>query len=125
MATIRRASPDDSAEAGRICYEAFFGINTAHGFPSDLDRDAAAGVIKGFFANPGYVCWVAEQDGRITGSNCIDIRDWIIGLGPITVDPAAQNSGAGRALMQAALDYALEHRAPGVRLVQAAFHNRS
>jgi hypothetical protein len=61
----------------------------------------------------------------VIGSNCIDVRDAIIGLGPITVDPAAQNSGAGRALMQVALDYAKEHRAPSVRLVQAAFHNRS
>ncbi|HXA52417.1 MAG TPA: GNAT family N-acetyltransferase [Candidatus Acidoferrum sp.] len=125
MVTIRRASTDDIAEAGRICFEAFSAINTAHGFPPDLDRSGALWVMTQVFSDPGHVCWVAEQDGRVIGSNCIDVRDAIIGLGPITVDPAAQNSGAGRALMQVALDYAQDHRAAGVRLVQAAFHNRS
>jgi predicted N-acetyltransferase YhbS len=125
MVTIRRATPDDIAEAGRICFEAFSAINTKHGFPPDLDRPGALRVIAHVFNDPGFVCWVAEQDGRVIGSNCIDVRSAIIGLGPITVDPAAQNSGAGRALMQAALDYAQEHGAAGVRLVQAAFHNRS
>jgi GNAT superfamily N-acetyltransferase len=125
MVTIRRATTDDIAEAGRICFEAFSAINTAHGFPPDLDRPGALRVMTQVFSDPGHICWVAEQDGRVIGSNCIDVRDAIVGLGPITVDPAAQNSGAGRALMQTALDYAKEHRAPGVRLVQAAFHNRS
>lgn len=125
MVTIRRATADDIAEAGRICFEAFSAINTAHGFPPDLNEPGALRVITTVFRDPGHVCWVAEQDGCVIGSNCIDVRDTIIGLGPITVDPAAQNSGAGRALMQVALDYAKEHRAPGVRLVQAAFHNRS
>jgi predicted N-acetyltransferase YhbS len=125
MVTIRRATTDDIAEAGRICFEAFHAINAAHGFPPDLDRQGALRVITHVFNDTGCVCWVAEQDGRVIGSNCIDVRSTIVGLGPITVDPTAQNSGAGLALMQAALDYAKEHDAPGVRLVQAAFHNRS
>jgi hypothetical protein len=36
-----------------------------------------------------------------------------------------QNSGVGRGLMRAVMDRASEHHAAGVRLVQAAFHNRS
>ncbi len=44
--------------------------------------------------------------------------------GPITIDPTVQNLGAGRKLMQAVMDRA-EGRATGLRLVQAAFHNRS
>jgi len=122
--SIRRATIDDIAEAGRVCFEAFHSINTAHNFPPDLNR-AAASVIQSIFTSPGHVCWVAEKEGRLIGSNCIDVRDTIIGLGPITVDPAAQNSGAGRGLMEAALDHARERSAAGVRLVQAAFHNRS
>jgi N-acetylglutamate synthase-like GNAT family acetyltransferase len=68
---------------------------------------------------------VAELDGRIVGSNVLDERSTIVGLGPITVDPAVQNRTIGRQLMQAALQRVAERRAPGVRLVQAAYHTRS
>jgi hypothetical protein len=46
-------------------------------------------------------------------------------LGPITVDPAAQNRGGGAALMTHMLDRAARNNAPGVRLVQAGYHTRS
>ena len=49
----------------------------------------------------------------------------IAGIGPITIDPGAQNLGIGRKLMQAAMDRASERRPAGMRLVQAAYHNRS
>ena len=68
---------------------------------------------------------VAECDGRILGSNFLDERSTIAGLGPISVDPAAQDRGVGRALMTAVLDRAVEQRTPGVRLIQIAYHNRS
>ena len=77
------------------------------------------------FSHPGFYCIVAEQDGRIIGSNCMDERDAILGIGPITVDPAAQNSRVGRQLMDAVLQRAASRNPAGVRLVQAAFHNRS
>jgi N-acetylglutamate synthase-like GNAT family acetyltransferase len=77
------------------------------------------------FANPRCFCVVAEQGGNLLGSNCMDERSAIAGIGPITVDPAAQNSGAGRLLMKAVMDRTAEKHFPGVRLVQAAFHNRS
>ncbi len=68
---------------------------------------------------------MAESDGRILGSNCLDARSIIRGVGPITIDTAAQNRGVGRKLMQAVMDRAHQDGAAGVRLVQAAFHNRS
>jgi Acetyltransferase (GNAT) family len=77
------------------------------------------------FSSPGFYCVVAEIDGRIVGSNCLDERSAIRGVGPITIDPGAQNFGVGRKLMRAVMDRANERGAPGVRLVQAAFHNRS
>jgi ribosomal protein S18 acetylase RimI-like enzyme len=49
----------------------------------------------------------------------------IAGIGPITIDPGTQNFGVGRKLMQAVMNRASARRAAGVRLVQAAFHNRS
>jgi hypothetical protein len=47
------------------------------------------------------------------------------GIGPIAIDPRAQNIGIGRKLMRAVVDRANERRPAGMRLVQAAYHNRS
>jgi GNAT superfamily N-acetyltransferase len=123
---IRKARPEDAAECGRICYEAFHKINTEHGFPPDIpSAEAGVGLLSMLFSHPGFWCVVAEVDGRIAGSNCLDERSPIAGVGPITVDPAVQNRGVGRQLMRAVLDRARERNAPSVRLLQAAFHNRS
>lgn len=123
---IRPATPADAQVAGKICYEAFYAINAAHNFPPDIpNAEMAIGFCELLFGHPGFYCVVAEQDGRVIGSNCLDERSSIFGIGPITIDPAAQNRGVGRALMQAVLDRTKERGAPGVRLVQAAFHNRS
>ena len=68
---------------------------------------------------------MAEQDGRIVGSNFLDERNPIAGLGPITVDPAAQDKSIGHRLMNDAHQRAAQQKFLGVRLVQSAFHNRS
>jgi N-acetylglutamate synthase-like GNAT family acetyltransferase len=77
------------------------------------------------FAHPGFYCVVAESGGQILGSNCLDERSAIAGVGPITIDPAVQNKGVGRALMEAVLARSAERGFKGTRLLQAAFHNRS
>ena len=41
--------------------------------------------------DPEFHSVVAEIDGRIVGSNFLDERNTIAGIGPITVDPAGQN----------------------------------
>lgn len=123
---VRAATADDSAICGKICYEAFSKISSAHGFPCDLPgAGVAAGLLSMMFSHPGFSCVVAEADGRIVGSNCLDERSVIAGIGPITVDPGTQNLGTGRMLMRAVLDRANQGKAVGVRLVQAAYHNRS
>jgi GNAT superfamily N-acetyltransferase len=124
--TVRRATPEDAATCGQICYEAFHKINTDHNFPPDVPEPArGVGLLTSVFSHPGFFCVVAEADGRIVGSNCLDERDVIAGVGPITIDPKIQNRGVGRKLMDAVLDRARERKFVGVRLVQAAFHNRS
>jgi predicted N-acetyltransferase YhbS len=124
--TVRRATPEDAPVAGQICYEAFHQINSDHGFPPDLPKaEIGVGMMTQLFSTPGFYCVVAEADGRVIGSNCMDERDVIAGIGPITIDPKTQNRGAGRKLMEAVLDRARERNSAGVRLVQAAFHNRS
>jgi len=124
--TIRRATPDDAPASGAICYQAFFDINSAHNFPPDLPSpEHAVGLLSMMFSHPGFYCVVAESDGRIIGSNCLDERSPIAGVGPITIETGAQNAGVGRKLMDAVLARATEKKFTGVRLLQAAFHNRS
>jgi GNAT superfamily N-acetyltransferase len=125
-ARIRRATPEDADACGRICYEAFAAINTQHNFAPELPApEAAVELLKMLFSHAHFYCVVAESDGRIVGSNCLDERSIIAGIGPITVDPSVQNRSIGRVLMQAVLDRARERSFPGIRLLQAAFHNRS
>ncbi|HLK11489.1 MAG TPA: GNAT family N-acetyltransferase [Candidatus Binatia bacterium] len=124
--TLRPGRPEDADECGRICHEAFRTINAEHGFPPDFPSpEAAAGLLATMLSHPGFHAVVAEADGRIVGSNVLDERSAIAGVGPITVHPAGQNAGVGRALMQHVLERARARGFPGVRLVQAAFHNRS
>jgi predicted N-acetyltransferase YhbS len=123
---VRQAQPEDALECGPICFEAFRTVNERHGFPCDFPApEASTGVLSMMFSHPAFYCVVAESEGRIAGSNCLDERSIIAGVGPITVDPSGQNRGVGRTLMQAVLDRARDQGSPGVRLVQAAFHNRS
>jgi GNAT superfamily N-acetyltransferase len=124
--TVRAAGPDDAPVCGQICYSAFRTISESHGFAPDFPGpEVTTGLLSTMFSHPGFYCVVAEAGGRIVGSNCLDERSIIAGVGPITIDPDGQNRGAGRKLMQAVLDRSRERGAPGVRLVQAAYHNRS
>lgn len=68
---------------------------------------------------------VAETDGQVVGSNFLDERSPIVGVGPITVDPTVQDGGIGRGLMQDVMRRATQRAAPGIRLLQSAYHNRS
>jgi GNAT superfamily N-acetyltransferase len=123
---IRRATMEDAEACGKICYEAFASISSKHGFPCDVPAlEVGIGIVSSLFSAPGFFCVVAESGGRILGSNCLDERAVIAGIGPITIDPTAQNIGVGRKLMQAVMNRAAEKCPAGVRLVQAAFHNRS
>lgn len=124
--TIREARPEDAAICGALCYKAFSTLNAEHNFPCDFpNQETAIGALTMLFGHPNFYCVVAESEGRIVGSNCLDERSIIAGVGPVTIDPGVQNRGAGRKLMRAAMDRAHQRGAPGIRLVQAAFHNRS
>jgi predicted N-acetyltransferase YhbS len=123
---VRPAGAADAQECGRICYDAFGAIAGRHGFPPDFPSvEIATALVSELIAHPGFFSVVAEQDGRVVGSNFLDERSLIFGVGPVTVDPAVQDRQIGRALMNAVLDRTAERRAPGVRLLQAAYHNRS
>src|SRR5215831_17493406 len=123
---IRRAEVADAAQCGTVLYTAFQRLADEHNFARDFPSvEVATGVVSMLLANPGFYSIVAEEDGRIVGSNFADHRSSIAGVGPISIDPEAQNQGIGRKLMQVAIDHFAAADVPGIRLVQAAYHNRS
>jgi GNAT superfamily N-acetyltransferase len=125
--TLRRGTPEDAKKGcGTICYDAFTTISQAHNFPPDLPSpEIATDFLEWVLSHPRFYCVVAQLGGRIVGSNVLDERDAIYGIGPITVDPSMQNTSVGRLLMDDVMARVAAQRVPGVRLVQAAFHNRS
>jgi len=124
--SLRPGRLNDAGACGRICYEAFAAISSQHNFPCDLPSvDVATDLVTMLLSHSGFFSVVAEVGGEIVGSNFLDERSSVAGIGPITVDPRGQNRGIGRRLMQATLDRATERGFPGVRLLQAAYHGRS
>jgi GNAT superfamily N-acetyltransferase len=123
---IRKARPDDAKSCGTICYEAFSAIANQHNFPPDFpSAEVAIGLLSKLISHPGFYGAVAEIAGKVVGSNFLDERCVIAGVGPITIDPSVQNRRVGRALMEDAMARVAQRRLPGVRLIQAGYHNRS
>ena len=123
---LRRGSHNDAEACGHIIYDAFKALADNHKFPPDFpSAEIATGRVSTLLSHPGIYGVVAELNGRIVGSNFLDERSSISGIGPISVDPTMQERGIGRRLMQDVLDRAAEQKFPGVRLLQAGFNNRS
>ena len=82
------------------------------------------GILSMMIAHPGFHVVVAERDGvvrRLQRASTSAPRSPASARSPSI--PAAQNAGVGRLLMHHVIERA--KRFAGVRLVQAAFHNRS
>lgn len=123
---IRDATLEDADRCAEIFYDAFEAIASRHHFPTEpASRDFTAYKTREMLADPGFAGLIAERDGEVLGSAFVDRRSEIAGVGPVTVHPAAQDAGIGRALTSAALERERERGTVGVRLVQTAYHYRS
>ena len=123
---LRPGTTGDAKECGRIDYEAFKSIADQHNLPPDFPSvEVATEVVTMLLSHPGFYSVVAELEVKIVGSNFLDERSTIAGIGPVSVDPLVMNRTIGRRLMQAVLDRATERQFPGVRLLQVAWHYRS
>jgi predicted N-acetyltransferase YhbS len=123
---MRAATIDDVAAVGEIFYRAFEAIAARHNHPIEPpSREFTQFRVQDMLTNDGFAGFIAERAGRLLGSVFIDERTVIAGIGPVTVDPEAQDAGIGTALMHAALERERERGAAGVRLVQTAYHYRS
>jgi predicted N-acetyltransferase YhbS len=124
--TLRAGTPDDAERCGRICYEAFTAVAGQHNFPPDFPNAQSAVELLGqLLARNDIYSVVAEVDGRVAGSNFLWENAVVAGVGPITVEPDVQNVAVGRQLMEDVMRRAQERGFTGIRLVQAAYHNRS
>jgi GNAT superfamily N-acetyltransferase len=122
---------DDAKDVGKIIFDAFSGIADRHGFPREFPTvDIGIDVASYFLSNPGFYSVVAEDtkgnSNKVVGSNFLDERSNIVaGVGPITIDPNFQDKGVGRQLMSNVMERARSKNYPAIRLLQAAYHNRS
>src|SRR4051812_34069693 len=124
---LRAGREEDSQILGEICYNAFRAIADQHNFPHDFpSAEAGIGLISMLLSRHDAYSVVAEDaSGKLLGSNFLWVGDTVAGVGPITVDPEAQNAKIGRSLMEDVIRYADDSGFPSVRLVQSAYHNRS
>lgn len=123
---IRSMRQEDVEAGGRICYEAFKSISEKHNFPPDFPSpEVAVGLLSHLLSRDDIYAVVAEADGRVVGSNFLWEGAVIAGVGPITVAPDVQDGAIGKRLMNEVMRRAEERRFAGVRLLQAAYHNRS
>jgi GNAT superfamily N-acetyltransferase len=123
---LRAGRSEDAETCGLICYEAFKAIADEHNFPPDFpSSEVSGGLLTSLLSRGDIYRVVAEVDGRVVGSNFLWENGTIAGVGPITIDPSAQNVAVGRRLMEDVLQRARERGIAGIRLVQAAYHNRS
>jgi predicted N-acetyltransferase YhbS len=123
---LRQATPTDAAAIGRVMHAAFKAIAERHGFPPDFpSSEVASGVAAMLLGHDCFYGVAAENADKLVGSNFLDLRGTIGGIGPIVVDPSEQDRGIGKRLMRDVLERAEREGLPGVRLVQTAYHNRS
>ena len=80
--TIRPARATDAAECGRIIYAAFSDIADRHGFSRPFPSpEVATGLATARLTN--FYGVVAEEAGNIVGSNFVDLRSPVAGVGPL------------------------------------------
>lgn len=125
-AHLRPGRAGDAEVCGRICFEAFAAIARQHNFPLDFPTpEIAIGLVQALLGRSDVYSVVAEIDGSVVGSNFLWESASVSGVGPITVEPKGQNGAVGRALMQDVMERSRSRRHAAIRLVQAAYHNRS
>jgi predicted N-acetyltransferase YhbS len=123
---LRPAQAADVPELGRICYEAFKDISETHGFEPDFATVEFAQQIVGMFVQQEDVYSVGAFDQAVPkGSNFVNMWGDVAGIGPVSVDLAAQGGGVGRLLMEDVIAHARTEGYEMIRLCQDSFNMRS
>lgn len=128
LVAIRPIRAEDTESCGHVAYAAHAAVAAAHNVPCEHPSvEFSIGLIGNKVNDPNAVGFVAEGGGNIVGSVFLNTfpETPIAAIGPLTVDPVAEGSAAGRHLMQAAIDEARDRGIEQVRLVQSPSHLRS
>ncbi len=123
---IRPMVERDVRRVGEIFQEAFNDLYRRRGYglvvgDADMGRSIAASYLT---LDPSH-CLVVALAGKVVGSGFLHVRGPTAGVGPITVEPARQGRGAGRALMRELCRLADAAGVRSLRLIQDAFNETS
>ena len=110
---------DDIPEACDVWERAFADLRVRFNLPAHA-RDAAADArfdtrIRHFLTHDAGGAWVSHEDDRVTGLAVALQRERVWVLSMLGVDPMAQSSGVGRALLERTLAYG-DADGPGIIL---------
>ena len=109
MITVRPIAEADLGAAARLLRLAF---GTFLGAPDPEKFWTDRNYVYGRFGADHTAGFVAEQDGRVVGSNFATRWGSVGFFGPVSTDPALWNAGVGAQLVKAASD---QFEAWGVR----------
>jgi GNAT superfamily N-acetyltransferase len=116
---VRPMVIDDIPEATDVWERAFDDLRERFNLPAG-HRDAASDArfdtrIRHFLTHDGGGAWVSHEGDRVTGLAVALQRERLWVLSMLGVDPTAQSSGVGRALLERALAYG-DADGPGIIL---------
>jgi ribosomal protein S18 acetylase RimI-like enzyme len=110
MATIIRATAADADTLNRLVNYAYRGEESKRGWTTEADlldgTRIDADALRDLIARPGTVILMYKEDDELLG--CVELRkeDTRLYLGMLSVRPATQGHGVGKALLKAAEDHA-------------------
>jgi ribosomal protein S18 acetylase RimI-like enzyme len=123
---VRPMIREDFPRVAVIFREAFNELYARRGF-GQVVPDASVGIAiaAAYQTLDPEGCLVATSRGEIVGSGFLHPRGRTAGIGPVTVDPAAQGRGAGHALVAELCRRADAAGVRSLRLIQDAFNEAS
>jgi GNAT superfamily N-acetyltransferase len=126
VSQVRPLEPFHFNAVGDLAYRAFADLDTRQGragatdAPNALWYSMRTAHIQG--TDPGGCFALVADDGSLAGVSLALRREGVWGLSLLAVDPAHQEAGSGRALLEASLSYA----EPGdARLILASDDSRA
>jgi len=123
---VRSMESADLPRVATIFRSAFNEMYRRRGFgPVVADQAVGAVIAETYRSLDPEHCLVVVLGDRVVGSGFLHDRGDTAGTGPITIDPAHQSSGCGRALMREICARADRAGVRSLRLIQDAFNEAS